>query len=100
MNVEPQIGMAMPPVRGHGLCVTPQLIVEASVSGSPQRIWRRQWRDVISAHAALAEIYQGDYLHQDDFTTRIEAFFKTCRELADWIDGQHASLNASIPSRR
>jgi hypothetical protein len=97
MHVEPKIGMAATrvPSGTAGLFVAPQLIVEASVDGVPQRTWQRKWRDVMNAHASLAEVYQGKGLDADDFTTRIEMFFKTCRELADWIDKQQTGRNAT-----
>jgi hypothetical protein len=78
-----------------GMMIEPQLIVEASVNGVPQRTWQRKWRDIQNAHTALAGIYGGKGLDQDGFTTAIEVFFKTCRELADWIDQQQPGYNAT-----
>lgn len=57
----------------------------ASVPVRTQRTWQRKWRDVEHAHGSLVEVYQGDGVNADDFVRRIETFFKTCHELADWI---------------
>jgi hypothetical protein len=51
-----------------------------------QRNWLRKWRDVLHARKTIFEVYQGDQLDVDDFTRRIEGFFKTCHELGDWIE--------------
>ena len=51
-----------------------------------RRTWQRKWRDVLHAYDEVAESYKGGGLNDDKFTRRIELFFKTCRELADWLD--------------
>lgn len=90
-----QIGAEKPESTGsHGITFAPQISFAASISGAPQRTWQRKWRDVMNARTALADIYQGSGFNQDGFTTAIEVFFKTCRELADWIDEQEPSVDA------
>lgn len=90
---DPQLGPEKPdPPQA---CITgfpPQIVIEPVVPGG--LTWQRKWRDVLHAHTALADVYQGGPLNSDDFTRRIEIFFKTCRELADWIDEQQPGLNA------
>lgn len=66
--------------------VPPGLSFDVSVPLKAQRTWQRKWRDVLHDRNAIAETYQGDRIDVDDFTRRVEGFFKTCRELADWIE--------------
>jgi len=60
----------------------------ASVPVAAQRTWQRKWRDVLHARQAIVDVYQKEGLDADDFTRRIEQFFKTCHELGDWIEKQ------------
>ncbi|MDX1880127.1 hypothetical protein SBE55_20200 [Mycolicibacterium sp. 141076] len=50
-----------------------------------QRTWQRKWRDVLHERQALANEYAQHRLWDDELTRRVETFFKTCRELADWL---------------
>lgn len=60
--------------------------MDVSVPLVAQRTWQRKWRDVLHARDTIAQTYQGDRIDVDEFTRRIEGFFKTCRELADWLE--------------
>lgn len=90
----PQIGNETPAPVAAGLVVTPRITMKASVPVGNQRQWQRKWRDIEHAYAELAAAYQGNGINDDDFTRRIEVFFKTCRELADWIDNHQPGFNA------
>jgi hypothetical protein len=79
---------------GFGIVLTPRLTFKASVPVGNRRPWQRTWRDVQHDYGALAAAYQRKGVNDDDFTRRIEVFFKTCRELADWIHRQHPGLDA------
>lgn len=50
-----------------------------------QRTWQRKWRDVQHERQALAAAYAGPGLDTEGLNRRVESFFKTCRELGDWI---------------
>lgn len=88
MEVNPQIGpeTPTPAPAGFGLAVNARYTVKASVPVGHRRPWQRKWRDTRHAYDQLVEACKGPGIHDDDFTRRIESFFKTCRELADWID--------------
>jgi hypothetical protein len=62
------------------------LRMDVAVPLTTQRNWNRKWRDVLAAHAVLGENYEANGIDVDDFTRRVEGFFKTCRELPDWIE--------------
>src|SRR4051794_39444089 len=60
----------------------------------PKRTWQRKFDDVLrdlraleAAYAAY-NIYEEELTraHEEELTRAVEGFFKTCRELADWID--------------
>jgi len=63
-----------------------QLSADVSVPVVAQRTWQRKWRDVQHDRKSVADAYQGNQLDVNDFTRRIERFFKTCHELGDWIE--------------
>jgi hypothetical protein len=94
MELNPQIGMQATTgaTAGQGAFLAPKITVAASVPGG--LTWQRKWREIAGAHTALAEIYGGNRLHQDNFTKAIEDFFKLSRELADWIDQQVPGVQA------
>jgi hypothetical protein len=56
------------------------------VADVTQRTWRRKWREVLHDRQSLADAYAEDHLDAEHLNRRVEAFFKTCRELADWIE--------------
>lgn len=60
----------------------------ASVSVVTHRTSQRKWRDVMHARNAIVEVYERKGIDVDDFTRRVEQFFKTCHELGDWIEEQ------------
>jgi hypothetical protein len=68
------------------MTVTPRLTFTVAVPLITQRTWQRKWRDVLHEQQTLGNTYMGGDLHVDDFTRQVECFFKTCRELADWIE--------------
>jgi hypothetical protein len=73
---------------------------DVAVPLEAQRTWQRKWRDVLHARQALADTYAGNALDVDDFTRRVENFFKTCHELGDWIEeatGRPAKTYAKQP---
>jgi hypothetical protein len=114
MQVDPQIGSGDPvPAKGQGLVVnpqigtgnavptasfrlvvTPRITMKASIPVGDRRPWQRKWRDTRHAYDELVEAYKGPGVHDDDFTRCIESFFKTCRELADWIDKELTGRDA------
>lgn len=49
------------------------------------RTWQRTWRDALHERQELANEYTQRRLWDDELTRRIETFFKTCRELGDWL---------------
>jgi hypothetical protein len=72
--------------QGAPLTVTAAFTAKVAVPVKPQRTWQRKWRDVQHELKMLTDIYAGNHVDQDGFTRQIESFFKTCRELADWIE--------------
>jgi hypothetical protein len=80
--------------------IEPRVSCDVSVPVAAQRTWQRKWRDVLHACQALQDAYAGHRLDVDDFTRRVECFFKTCHELGDWIEEQTslaAKAYAKIP---
>lgn len=76
----------------------PGLSAAVSIPVVAQRTWQRKWRDVLYARGCIADAYQGAQLDVDDFTRRVEGFFKTCNELGDWIE-ESTSLPAIAYAR-
>jgi hypothetical protein len=73
-----------------------------------QRTWQRKWRDVLACLQEMEGVYNASgadrRIDVDQFTRQIEGFFKTCRELADWIEGSgngpalaHVRVDPSAP---
>jgi hypothetical protein len=65
--------------------VTPGLRFAVAVPVKVLRTWQRKWRDLQHELQTLENTYAGKVLNVDELTRQVESFFKTCRELADWI---------------
>ena len=65
--------------------VTPGLRFAVAVPVKVLRTWQRKWRDLQHELQTLENTYAGKVLNVDELTRQVEYFFKTCRELADWI---------------
>jgi hypothetical protein len=57
----------------------------ASVGFNPIRPWQQKWRDVENGLQVLEGFYARDYAGNEAMRRGVEEFFKSCRELADWL---------------
>ncbi|TQS45588.1 hypothetical protein [Cryptosporangium phraense] len=70
------------------------LTATASVGYHPGRPWQQKWRDTQSDLRQLEAVYAGPGVNNETMRRYVEAFFKDCQELADWLTHGGGSSNA------
>jgi hypothetical protein len=68
--------------------------VGVSVGYAPARPWQQKWREVREGLHAIEQLYQRSAENNEIVRVVVEAFFKNCRELADWLQEDAGQVTA------
>jgi hypothetical protein len=60
--------------------------LDVSLALAPTRPWQEKWHETAGCLAEIEDFYQRGAPGTENARRAVEAFFKACRELADWIE--------------